>query len=68
MKRILFKGKEFLFGGDSLEESGVIASREEFENFTISYAYYLRGCGVMRFNRKIGEKEDIQIIGDAYGS
>lgn len=65
MKRIRFKGTEYLFKGDSLDESGFIATRNQYENAQTSFAHYYPGLGIMRFNEKIGSAEDIEIIGDA---
>lgn len=64
MKRIKFRGEEYLFGGDSLDESGFISKQEDFQNGRVSFAHYFPGQGVMRFREQIGRREDIQILGD----
>jgi hypothetical protein len=64
VKTIRFKGEEYLFGGDSLDEDGFIAKREDYENGVCSYAHYFPDRGVLRFREKIGERADIEIIGD----
>jgi hypothetical protein len=64
MKTIKFKGEEYLFGGDSLDEDGFIAKREDYENGVCSYAHYFPDRGVLRFMQKIGERDDIEVIGD----
>jgi hypothetical protein len=65
MKTIRFKGTEYLFGGESLEESGFIAKQEDYENGICSYAHYFPEQGVMRFQEQIGTREDIEIVSDA---
>ena len=65
MKNIKFQDEEYLFGGDSLDESGFIAKREVFENGECSYAHYYPDQGVMRFQERIGGREDIEILGNA---
>ena len=59
MKTILFKSQEYLFGGDSLNESGFIATKEQFDNFQESFAHYFPEVGVLRYGQKIGEAKDI---------
>ena len=65
MKGIRFKGREYLFSGNSLDEKGFIATRTQFENGHCSYAHFYPGEGVLRFGEKIGDREDIEILGDA---
>lgn len=64
MKAIKFKGEEYLFGGDSLDEDGFIAKREDYEKGIVSYAHYFPDRGVLRFMRKIGDREEIEVIGE----
>jgi len=66
MKNIRFKGEEYLFDGDSLDEEGFIAKREDFENGICSFAHYFPDQGVMRFGDQIGTRADIEILGDAH--
>jgi hypothetical protein len=65
MKSIRFKGREYLFSGNALDEKGFIATRTQFENGHPSYAHYYPDNGVLRFGEKIGDREDIEILGDA---
>lgn len=66
MLKIRFKGKEYLFTSASLEQSGAIATPENYAAGRCSYAHWfpLYGC-VMRFNRVIGTRKDIEVIGPA---
>lgn len=69
MMDILFKGKPFLFIGDddSLDHSGAIAKAEDYKAGRCSFAHYwptADGIGVVRrFNRSIGTKADIEVVG-----
>ena len=65
MKNIKFKGEEYLFGGNSLDEDGFIAKREAFEAGVVSFAHYSVEQGVMRYKQRIGSRNDIEIISDA---
>lgn len=66
MKRILFQGKEYVLVADSLDEAGAICTREQYENGTTSFAhYYADDRGIKQFGKKIGERSDIQILGDS---
>jgi hypothetical protein len=64
MKTIKFNGEEYLFGGDSLDESDFIAKVEDYENGACSYAHYFPERGVLRFGQQIGTRDDIEIISD----
>jgi len=64
MKEILFKGKKYLFGGESLDENGFIATKYQYENFLCSFAHYYSDKGVNRFGEFIGTRKDIKILGE----
>ena len=66
MKNIRFKGQPYLFGGNSLDEDGFIATPEQYKNFEVSYAHYFPSSGVLRFQEKIGDREDIEILDNAH--
>lgn len=66
MKTITFKGEEYVFGADSLDEPGFIAKRKDFEQGRCSFAHYFPDeRGVMRLHKQIGSRKDIQITGDS---
>src|SRR5437879_4186436 len=65
VKMIRFKGEEYLFGGESLDEDGFIGTKEAFESGIASYAYYFPSRGVLRHGTAIGTREDIEILGEA---
>lgn len=62
IKRVKFNGHIYLFGGQSLDESGFIATEEQFANFRESFAHYWPDQGVLRFRRKIGTREDLELM------
>lgn len=64
MKLIKFEGQEYVFGGDSLNESGFIATKEQFENYQCPFAHYFPGRGVMQHGERIGGWRDIKILGN----
>ena len=78
--RIRFKGKEYWFIGDeddtTVQGGGCITLLEDCNAegdivdwyvglLGISYAYYYPGRGVLRLAEKIGDREDIEIVGKA---
>lgn len=65
MKLIRFKGKEYIFSGDSLDEDGFVAEREAYRNGEPSFAHWVPEKGLLRFGDKVGGREDIEILGDA---
>lgn len=64
MKIVSFKGQEYLFGGDSLDEGGFVATREQYETGECSFAHWFPDRGLLRYCEKIGSREDLAIIGD----
>jgi hypothetical protein len=69
--RIKFQGIEYWFLGDSLEEDGAIAPlhhADEKGNILLkavlehSYAHWFPEAGILRYQQKIGDKSDIEII------
>ena len=64
MKLIKFKGKQYLFVGESLDESAPIATKKQYQNGLCSYAHYYPNEGISRFGIKIGECSDIQVLKD----
>lgn len=64
MKTVKFRGEIYLFGGESLDEGGFIATREAYENGLASYAHYLPDIGIFRYGEKIGERSDLEIVGE----
>ena len=63
MKRIRFQGREFVFVGDELAESGAIATQEAFEAGEVSYAHLAADGTVMRFGDSIGHRDEIEVLG-----
>lgn len=61
MKKILFKGQEFYLVGES---DGPIATKEQYEKGLCSYAHLMPGGQVMRFRAQIGDRTDIEIVGE----
>lgn len=57
--RTTFAGTEMLLIGTPVH--GAIATREQYENFEVSFAQLTRS-GIYRYNVKIGEPTDIRII------
>jgi len=55
---ILFHGKEYLLIGD-LKRGGPIATKEQYENGEISFAYLKPSGMIARFDKWIGKREDI---------
>lgn len=64
MKEVLFKGKKYLFVGESLDEDAPICTKKEYRNGLCSYAHYYPKAGISRFGEKIGECSDIKILKD----
>lgn len=62
MPRIMFKGKEYLLISGSLEHSA-IATKEQYENFECSYAHLFPDGKIRRFNKVIGDVNDIEFVG-----
>jgi hypothetical protein len=58
--KIRFEGQEYLLIGDKTD--GAIATREQFENFDLSYAHLFSDGKIRRFNVVIGTLEDIEFI------
>lgn len=61
MREIMFKGKKYLFGGNSLYDEGFIAKKSDYKNGKTSFAhYYPTGEGVIsRYSTQIGTRKDI---------
>lgn len=64
LKQVKFHGNIYLFGGNSLKESGFIATKEQYENFEASYAHYFPGVGILRYGEKIGECSELSLVND----
>lgn len=62
IRRVRFQGKDYLFGGSSLDESGFIATEEQFENFYASFAHYYPDKGILRYHMKIGTRKDLELL------
>ncbi len=62
LRRCTFKGQPFLFTGKSLEDSGAVCTKEQYENFEESYAHYYPDFGVSRYGEKIGEPSDLVLL------
>lgn len=67
MLNITFKGEPYLFVGDSLEDSGAIATMKAFVAGEVSFAhYYPDGEGrVLRYGDQIGTRADLVVLGPA---
>ena len=61
--RIRFQGKEYLLIG-SLRDGGPIATKEQYENFEMSYAHLRPDGVVMRFRDSIGHRDEIEVLGE----
>lgn len=59
MWEIKFKGQDYLLVGDT---DGAIASKEDYENFTPSFAHLFPDGTIKRYNSVIGKREDIQFL------
>lgn len=60
--RIRFQDKEWLLIGN-LKEGGAIATKQSYENGTVSYAHLLPNGNIMRYSELIGFVEDIKVLG-----
>lgn len=58
--QIKFKGKLFLLV--DYKNDGAICTIHQFENFLPSYAHLFPDGNILRYQKKIGEKKDIQFI------
>jgi hypothetical protein len=65
MKLVRFKGVEYLFGGESLDQDGFVATREQYESGEASFAHWFLDRGLMQHGKKIGSREDLELIGEA---
>lgn len=66
MLKIIFKGKRYIFFGNSLEnEDGAISTAKMYRNGEQSYAHYYpkNGGEIFRFQEKIGTRKDIKVLG-----
>lgn len=55
MRWVEFKGEKYLFGGSSLDESGFIATQEQYQTGQCSFAHwYPKENAVNRFGKPIG--------------
>lgn len=57
--KIKFQGNDYLLIGD-VESGGAIATKEQFENGTVSYAYLCADGKVRRYLKVIGLIEEIE--------
>lgn len=62
MPLIKFQGNEYILAG-SLESGGPIATRHQYQNGQCSYAHLKSNGDIMRFNKVIGHRDEIEIIG-----
>ena len=62
--RVEFQGKEYLLIGD-LESGGAIATRAQYENFTMSYAHLHSNGDICRFDKTIGHRDDLKVLSSA---
>ena len=58
-KRIRFCGEEYVLVG------GAIATPDQLENFTESFAHLCDDGRILRHGKVIGHREDIEILGDS---
>lgn len=61
---IMFNKKKYLFGGNGLDESNFIATKNQYKNGFCSFAYYYPKEGINRFGNIIGTRKDIKILKD----
>jgi hypothetical protein len=60
MKRILFKGQEYI-----LTDDGAIADEADLKNFRASFAhYYPESDAVLRYGEQIGSSKDFKVLND----
>lgn len=62
IRKIKFKGEEFILVGSSSELEGAIATREQYENFEDSYAHLFSDGTVKRYKVVIGNLNDIEFL------
>lgn len=62
-KLIRFNGAEFLLIGD-LKIGGAIATIDQYEGGKCSFAHLMPSGNVMRFREVIGNRSDIEVIGE----
>ena len=58
---IKFNGEDYLLIGD-IEGGGAIATKEQYENFELSYAHLFPDGIIMRFEVQIGTINDLEFI------
>jgi len=62
-QQIRFKGNEYLLIGDK-NSGGAIATKEQYETFSMSYAHLMINGKIMKAGATIGTIEDIEFISD----
>ena len=65
MKKLKLKKNRIYYLIGSLETGGAIATKRQYENGELSFAHLMADGEIKRFNRVIGRREDIKIIGEA---
>ena len=63
MLKIRFKGCEYLFTGDSLDEDGALTTEERYAAGEESYAHCFSHGAVMRYGKQIEYLEDVEVVG-----
>jgi len=61
--RIRLFGNDYVLVGD-LETGGAISTVEQLENFECSFAHLKSNGDIMRFQTKIGTRDDIELVGE----
>ncbi len=56
---IVFQGNDYIIVAGDLETGGPIATEEQYENFECSFAHLFPNGDVLRFQEKIGTRDDI---------
>ena len=62
MKKIKFKGEEYIFGGDDLDEGHFIATEDQYMSGKISFAHLCLDGRIIRFKKVIGDRSDIEVL------
>ena len=60
--KIRFQGKEYLLITEDIKKGGAIATNEQYENFTGSYAHLFRDGTILQHGEIIGSIEDIEFL------
>lgn len=64
MRQVTFKGTPFIFIGDSLAQSGALATADDYAHGRVSYAHWWPADDmVSRYGERIGGRVDLEDVG-----